>query len=278
MIFWGALLALVWDQFAPLFRPSQWERLYGRYADWVHDHFNAGTHAHGGLAWAVAALAPALLVGLFGHGLKEQAWLLGLAWSAAVLYRCTGFRQVVDLARALSAALAGGDPERARGHLADLGVDPGADATPEALIGMAIDRVFRLALDRLFGVLFWFVVFGAFGALAYALTRLLAERWRGDSDFHAAIGRIVPVLDWAPARLLAFSFAIVGNFETAMTAWRGRAGEDDDDGVVRTAGLGALGIDGDTPGPEYVAGAASLLNRAVLLWLGVLGLFWLGGL
>jgi hypothetical protein len=72
----------------------------------------------------------------------------------------------------------------------------------------------------------------------------------------------------------------VGNFEEAMVAWRSRAADDTayNEGVLRAAGLGALGLDGEAPGPEYVAGVASLLNRAVLLWLGVLGLFWLGGL
>lgn len=280
MSFWGVLLALAWDQVAPLFRPSQLERLHSRYADWVHDHFNAGTHAHGALAWAAAALVPALGIGLVGLWLDGLARLLGLAWSAAVLYRCLGFRQVVDLARGLSEALVAVDLGRARERLLDLGLAPGPDATSATLVRLAMDRVFRLALERLFGVLFWFVLFGAFGAVAYALTRSLAERWQGESDFHAAIAQIVPVLDWAPARLAAFSFAIVGNFEEAMVAWRARAIEEEpyNEGVMRAAGFGALGLDGEPPGPEYVAGAASLLNRAVLLWLGVLGLFWLGGL
>lgn len=279
MTFWATLLALLWDQVSPLFRPSQPERLFGRYADWVHDHVNAGTHAHGLLAWSVAALAPALAAALVGIWLRDVAWLLGLAWSAAVLYRCLGFRQVVDGARALTAALGADDPARARDHLAVLGlvVDP-ADVSGN-LVRPAMDRLFQLGLTRLFGVLFWFALLGVFGALAYALTHLLAERWRSEADFHAAIAEVVPVLDWLPARLMALSFAMVGNFEQAMTAWRSRVGEDDlyNEGVVRAAGLGALGLDQETPGPEYVSGVASLLNRSVLLWLGLLGLLWLGG-
>jgi adenosylcobinamide-phosphate synthase len=280
MTFWGVLLALAWDQMAPLFRPAQAERLYGRYADWVHEHVNAGTRGHGGLAWAAAALAPALAAGLAGLWLASVAELLGLAWAAAVLYRCLGLRQMVDLARAISAALAAGEGERARARLADLGGSCADDAAPEAVVRAAMDRLFRLGLERLFGVLFWFILLGPFGAIGYALTALLAERWQGDSDFHAAIGQIMPLLDWAPARLAAFSFAIVGNFEEAMVGWRQRVagGDSLNEGVVRAAGLGALGLDGDTAGPEYVAGVASLYQRALLLWLGVLGLFWLGGL
>jgi adenosylcobinamide-phosphate synthase len=276
--FWGALLALAWDQVAPLFRPGQLERLFGRYADWLHDRVNAGTHAHGLLAWAVTALAPALVVGLVGWSLDELAWPLGLAWSAAVLYRCLGLRQMVDLARGLAAALAAGEIERARDQLALLGGEPEAD--PAGWVRAAMARLFQLGLERLFGVLFWFVLLGPFGAVAYALTRVLAERWRGEADFHAAIAEVMPVLDWLPVRLMAISFAIVGNFEEAMLAWRAHAaaGTSGQEDMVRATGLAALGVDQDAPGPEYVAAVASLLNRSALLWLGVLGLLWLGGL
>lgn len=279
MSFWAALLALAWDRLVPLFRPSQLERLFGRLADWLHDRVNAGTRGHGLLAWSVAALAPALAAGLLGGWLDHLAWPLGLAWSAAVLYRCLGFQQMIGQARDLAAALAAGEHDRARMHLAALGVEHAADAEAGEWVRPAMDRLFRLGLERLFGVLFWFFLLGAFGAVAYALTRLLAERWQGDGDFHAAVAEVLPVLDWLPARLLVVSFAIVGNFEEAMLAWRSHAAEPDagNEGMVRAAGLAALGLGEAAPGPEYVAGVAGLLNRAVLLWLGVAGLLWLGG-
>jgi adenosylcobinamide-phosphate synthase len=276
--FWCALLALAADWLAPLYRPSQFERLAGRYAGWVHDHFNAGSHGHGLLAWCAAALVPALAVGLAGRWLAGLAWPLGLAWSAAVLYQCLGFRQVADLARGLAGALAAGDGRRLGEDLAALGVECGPGSAPAEAVRPAMDRLFQLGLERLFGVLFWFALLGGFGALAYALTRLLAERWHGEADFHAAVAEVVPVLDWLPARLLAMSFAVVGNFEEALLAWRAQPAEAGAAGIVRAAGLGALGLERQSPGPAYVAAVASLLRRSLLLWLGVLGLFWLGGL
>lgn len=278
MTFWSVCLALAWEQIASLFRPSQLERLFAAYADWLYERVNAGTRAHGWFAWALAVLPPALAVAVVGAWLSDAFKLLGLAWSALVLYRCMGFRQAFDQARGITGALSAGDPERARERLAAFGGDAMADAADPVRDAMA--ALFRLALGRLFGVLFWFVVLGGFGAVAYALGRLLAERWHGDTDFHAAVGQLAFWLDWPPARLLALSFAVVGNFEAAMVAWRSRAGADADDneGFVRATGLGALGLDEETPGPEYVAGTVGLLNRAILLWLGVLGLLWLGGI
>lgn len=281
MTFWGALLALAWDQVAPLFRPGQQERLYGRLADWLFRYVNAGSQGHGLLAWGLGALAPAMVAALLGHWLEALAWPLGLAWTAALLYRCLGLRQVVDLARGLAEAGRAGDTARMLDRLDQLGGRPAdGDDRPDVLAQLAVDRIARLALGRLFGVLFWFVVLGLFGALAYAMTRLLAERWQGDDDFQAAVNQAASLLDWLPARTLAVSFALVGNFEEAMLAWRSRESEGDpyNEGVVRAAGLGALGVDAEHIDADTLAGLASLLNRVTLLWLGGLGLLWLGGL
>ncbi len=277
MTFLGAFLALLWDQLSPLHRPSQFDRLFGRYGDWVLTRFNAGSQAHGLLAWVVAALVPAALIALAGSLLAGIGYLLGLAWSAAVLYQCLGFRQLKQLADELQAALSAGDRQRARACLAEMGLADAGSLPDAELTRSALGQLLQLGLNRVFGVIFWFVPFGPFGALAYALTVPLAERWRGASDFHTAICRIMRWLDWLPGRLAVFSFAIVGNFEEAMLAWRGK----DDDGLstaaeaVRAAGFGALGLGDAAPDPDYVSGAVALLKRAVLLWLALLGLIWL---
>lgn len=280
MIFWGALLALLWDQLTPLYRPSQFDRLFARYADWVLRHFNAGTRAHGFLAWCVAALLPALLVGMVGVALRETFYLLGLAWGGLVLYQCLGLRQLTLQAGLLKDALQAGDEQRVRGQLRDMGLDTGDVLSLADLNLLAVNRVLQLGLARAFGVLFWFILLGPFGAVAYALSVPLAARWRGDTDFRNCIAQVVDWMDWVPARLLVFCFAIVGNFDEAMLRWRGINAEKSpgNDAILREAGFGALGLDEAIPEPEYVAGAAALLKRTALLWLGLLGLLWLGGL
>lgn len=279
MTFWAALLALAWDQPSPLHRPSQFERLFARYADWVRRHFNAGTSAHALLAWAAAILPPALAAGLVGAGLYALLGILGLAWGAASLYYCLGFRQSVNLSLACALDLRAGDLERARGRLAGLDLAMPPEMGSAALTRLAIDTVLRHALTRLGGGLFWFVLLGPTGAVAYALTRRLEVHWRAESELHAVIVQVCGVLDWVPARLLALSFAVVGNFDAAMLAWRGPAsplatGAED---IVPAAGFGALGLDPDAANPAELSRAVRLVARATLLWLAVLGLFWLGG-
>ncbi|MFZ5485369.1 MAG: regulatory signaling modulator protein AmpE [Pseudomonadota bacterium] len=270
MIFWGALLALAWEFMAPLFRPSQADRLFDRYADWVHVHFNAGTRGHGWLAWLAAALAPALLVAGLGAWFAELAWPVALAWSAAVLYQCLGFRLPFETARQYAERFVAGDVARAEESATRLGIAGGGESFRPVLAAL-----FRFGLARLAGVLFWFIVLGPFGAVAYALTLRLAERWAGEDDFHAVVAQIRPLLDWLPARLLAFSFAIVGNFEDALGGWRSR---EVDEAGVEAAGLGALGLGRAEPEVGVIGPVLTLFNRVTVLWLGVLGLFWLGGL
>ncbi len=281
MIFWGALLALIWDQLSPLHRPTQFDRLFVRYSDWVLRHFNAGTRSHGLLAWAVAVLGPAVLVGVVGITLGEANYFLGLAWGALVLYQCLGFRQVSELADELQGMLMKGDQKSARLLLVELGLDEVDSIPAHDLNRVAVAQVLQLGLNRIYSVLFWFMLLGPFGAVARALTAPLADGWRGDADVRATTRQITNLLDWLPTRLLAFSFAIVGNFEAVMLTWRSQSSDDSPSNaaVLQAAGFGALGLDDSTaPDPDYVSGAAALLKRAALVWLALLGLLWLGGL
>jgi adenosylcobinamide-phosphate synthase len=281
MTFGSIFLALLGDQLSPLHRPSQFDQLYVRFSDWILPRFNAGTRSHALLAWAAAALIPATLIGLTGSLLTGVSHWLGLAWSSIVLYQCLGFRQIASQAGMVRNALQSDDSPRARTLLAEMELADVASVSNPELSRAAIAHVLRLGLSRSFGVLFWFMLFGPFGAVGYTLTVPLARRWRGDTDFSAMIDQVMHLLNWLPSRLLAFTFAIVGNFEEAMLTWRGRDSETKatDSEIVLAAGFGALGLDENaTPDPDYVSGAAALLNRAALVWMALLGLLWLGGI
>jgi adenosylcobinamide-phosphate synthase len=56
-------------------------------------------------------------------------------------------------------------------------------------------------------------------------------------------------IDWIPARMTAVAFAIVGNFEDAIYAWRNFAGrwQNQTIGIILTAGGGAMGLRLGTP-------------------------------
>jgi cobalamin biosynthesis protein CobD/CbiB len=252
-----------------------------------HDHFNAGGVRHGWLAWTVGALLPAAVAGI-GAGLLHAlspplVWALGFA----SLYFAMGYRRVELGARDMVGALTVRDTLRARHFCTGWCADPGADADAEGLAREGIRAVLRLALERRFGVIFWTACLGLPGTLLYVLTRYLADRWRDDADFGAPARRALYWLDWLPARALAFSFAIAGNFDHALAVWRALRGKKENTTLVIAAGAGALGLNlsgatdpdlaWDAPGSEYLEGAVRLVWRALLLWLLILALLWLAG-
>ncbi len=88
------------------------------------------------------------------------------------------------------------------------------------------------ANNRLFAVIFWFVLFGPYGPLgawAYRVTDLLRRRAvfsasRDDGDTNVIVLQASVTLHgwlaWIPARLTAVGYALAGSFDGAFSAWR----------------------------------------------------------
>ena len=94
--------------------------------------------------------------------------------------------------------------------------------------------------ERLFAVLFWFIILGPLGALLYRLSFLYSQRYPGPVA-HDWLW----TLEWPAARVLGFSFAITGNFVGCINRWKGelsnlqtRTGK-----VIMQSALGALSVD-----------------------------------
>lgn len=71
-------------------------------------------------------------------------------------------------------------------------------------------------LLKLFTLLFWFVIFGAFGVVVSRLLQALSE---SDKPYAQTSKIAYDYAAWIPSRLLAASFALVGNFTDVMNRW-----------------------------------------------------------
>lgn len=291
MKFMVALAALALDYYRPLARPSWIEDWLASRADWLHDHFNAGGRHHGWMAWVVGAVLPAAAAGMLAGILYALSPPLSWALTFAALYFAMGYRVVDKRARDIIGALSVLDLDRAK----QLGGDWCGEAVHdvETMARDGIRTVLRLCLNRLFAPIFWFALLGLFGVMLYGLTRYLAQRWQADTLFGAAAARATHWLEWPAARVLALTFAIVGNFEHALAGWRALRAEADNESVVASAGSGAIGVrlgeihgefadsdpsrHWDAPGADYLEGALRLVWRALILWLAVLFFAWLAG-
>lgn len=158
-----------------------------------------------------------------------------------------------------------------------------------------VEAVFRCALWRWFGVLFWFLLLGPAGALLYRLVSLSAqgEAQRQLPPAQGEAARLfVALLNWPVAHLMTFGLALAANFDGVLGAWRDWHA----DGGVRldTGFLGAAArasvvselaeedayaIDGPAQAPALLElrDAMSLVWRVLLLWLAVLAIFVVAG-
>lgn len=152
------------------------------------------------------------------------------------------------------------------------------------------EQVFRgaayCAFERLFAVLFWFILLGIPGALLFRLSAFYAEQSRnGDGD--AMAERWLWLLEWLPVRVMGFSFAIVGNFAGCYRAWRQclTCRERDTAEVLEAYLEGALGgidagecsagvevAEGQRVCGAQLEGLQALLSRALLLWITLMAL------
>lgn len=227
------------------------------------------------LAGAGAVLA---LLGALGGA-------LAFAGALALLVYSLGPRDLSHQVEEYVTALSVNDASAADAIGADLsGLDP-AEASPPAVAR----AILVLAAERLFSVLFWFVVLGPIGALLY---RLAAQVVRSPLELPAAQREAAAFLHgclaWIPVRLLALGYALVGSLMHALERWQfdQRPGIADNDAVLIEAGLGALQVDSAEvfcalePANRIVliAQVKGLVGRALFAWLAIYAALTIAGL
>lgn len=244
------IIALLLEQWRPLADRKGLTFRVAQFADFLQQHFNAGERSHGIVAW-VLGVVPAVLVAIGAYyTLYHLSPLLALALNVLVLYLTMGFRQVSHYFTDIHWALKSGDLNEARAILGDWRGANCERLNEEEVIRLTIEEALIASYRHVFAVVFWFVVLpGPAGAILYRMSSFLHQRWaeRRDSELAAFgdfAGQVFRLLDWAPARLTAMAFAVVGDFEDAAYCWRTQAAKWPDRalGVVLASGAGALGV------------------------------------
>ncbi|HLL12700.1 MAG TPA: cobalamin biosynthesis protein, partial [Rubrivivax sp.] len=121
-----------------------------------------------------------------------------------------------------------------------------------------VEHALLAAHRHVFGVFFWFVVLstlglGPMGAVLYRMAEFSTRYWgyrqraidAPTNDTVLALSRrMFGLIDYVPARLTAFGFAVVGNFEEAIGSWRRDAPlwQHANEGVILAAAAGAVGV------------------------------------
>jgi adenosylcobinamide-phosphate synthase len=306
MTFFSILCALLIEQLKPLRADNQIYAEIKRFAMRIEGWFNAGHASHGRLGWflmmAVLMLPTAVI---YGALLYYRVVFAAFAWNVLIVYLTLGFRHYSHYFTSIQFALNAGDEATARTLLAEWArIDTvGMDATEIARI--AVEKSLITTHRNVFGVFFWFLMpLGPACAVMYRVSEYLARAWNEpdhmrNEAFGEFAARAFYWIDWVPVRLTAIAFAVVGNFEDSIYAWRNFASRwtDESKGIILAAGGGAMGVrlgspaenaprvlpadaaavdlsaseddmlPGDEPSVRALQSTVGLVWRALLLWM-----------
>lgn len=209
-------------------------------------------------------------------------------FAIVVLLFSLGPRDLEQEAEEYGAAADAGD-EAALGSLGRELAEHDVATGREARAGEVERAIYLQANNRIFGVVFWFLVFGPVGAWLFRVVDLMRRRAvfaRPAGEVTIAMRTLHGLFAWLPARLMAGTFALAGSFEAAATAWRASRGDGDfyerTDSLVVQVGRSARGAAApdvsDAPAEAaLVRSAMALVRRALwLVWYPAVALLTLG--
>ncbi|MFW0757568.1 regulatory signaling modulator protein AmpE [Pseudomonas sp. H11T01] len=158
---------------------------------------------------------------------------------------------------------------QAAAHVAKRDLDICADSG-EQLLERVQGHLLWEAYQSFFAVIFWYFLLGPVAALSYRLLALAAEHSKNPALVERA-AQLRHAFDWLPVRLLAASFALVGNFVAVsrvmlheLLNWNIGAAQ-----LVEKVGLVASEIPAPMVGADGITSLDrlwDLLLRAAVLW------------
>ena len=258
MSFFAVLFALLIEQLKPLPRDNWVHHRLVAWVGWVGRNFDAGKSHHVWVVWCVSVLLPVLGVVLLYHGVTRLGVVAAMLLNVAVLYFTLGFRQFSHYFTDMRDALERGDEDEVRRLLTEwLHLDTSELPRTEVLRHV-VEHALLAAHRHVFGVFFWFIVcatlgLGPAGAVLYRMAEFVTRYWGyrqraldapANLRLLAAAQRLYGLIDAVPARLTAFGFAVVGNFEEAVNGWRrdARLWQQPNEGIILAAAAGAVGV------------------------------------
>jgi adenosylcobinamide-phosphate synthase len=258
MNFFAVLLALLCEQLKPLRHGNRVHESVIGWVRWTGRNFDAGHEHHAVIVWAITVLVPGIAVALVYWALRHFSVLLALALNVLILYLTLGFRQFSHYFTDIRDALERGDDATARQLLAEWRHLDASELPRTELIRHVIEHSLLAAHRHVFGVFFWFIVcstigLGPAGAVLYRMAEFASRYWAFKSRtldaptntrLLALSRQAFTVIDHLPARLTATGFAIVGNFEEAVNAWRrdAKLWLHPNEGIILASAAGAVGL------------------------------------
>jgi len=215
--------------------------------------------------------------------------IIGLISDTLLLYGAIGHKSLHDHARAVSRALLNQDNDAAKTAASYMVSRDSAAIEP---IPATVESVLENGNDGVFGAIFWFVIAGGTGALAFRLINTMDAMWGYKTSryyyFGWAAARLDDLVSYIPARLTALTYALLGHTRIALRCWQQQAPlwDSPNAGPVMASGAGAMHIklggaacyqgewherpilgEGNPPSTKHIEQALALVRHGVYSWL-----------
>jgi membrane protein required for beta-lactamase induction len=264
-------------------------RWLDRYFDWAARALGRSSGEVRMAAAVVVIVLPVLPVALLDYALGGH--LLGLpqlTFAVLVLLLSFGPRDLNEEVDDYVAALERGDRDEA-GRCAKELLEADAAGRGSVVREAVEEAIFVQANNRIFGVIFWFMLLGPAGAWLFRVSDLMRRRaafeavrsGAGVQSFGGALATLHGLLAWLPARLAAGTYALAGSFEDAVGNWRvavDQAAEgllDRSEGLLARVGMASLqpslaGMPPEVLDAATARGAWRIVSRSTWIWLAVI--------
>lgn len=264
-------------------------RWLDRYFDWAARALGHGSGEARIAAAALVIVLPVLPVALLDGALGGH--LLGLpqlTFAALVLLLSFGPRDLNDEVEDYVAALERGDRDEAGRRAKEL-LEADAVGRGSVLREAVEEAIFVQANNRIFGVIFWFMLLGPAGAWLFRVSDLMRRRASFEAarsgaevqSFGGALAILHGLLAWLPARLAAGTYALAGSLEDAVGNWRiavDQAAEsllDRSEDLLARVGRASLqpslaGLPPEVLDAATARGAWRIVSRSTWIWLAVI--------
>lgn len=275
MIFLSILLVLALVQWWGSGAPLQKDGAFYRYLDWLdRQRISRRPKAH----LLMAVVLPTLVLwALNAWVILQVSSILGFLIAVPVLLYSLGRGDFSSQVSAYLSACERGDSVSAAQHLTELQETTPEDGDPEdwpELHRQALKAVAYRGFERMFAVIFWFVILGPAGALLYRLSALYCQA----NPSRAGL-RWLWLLEWPAVRLMGLTWAMAGDFERCFF----RCQRDlldrrsTSSALLYDQMLGALGNQDTQPEAakvdlDMIRASQPLFSRSLLLWVCVLAL------
>ncbi len=258
-----------------------------RYVSWLRAKLPTFSFQNGSVSLVIVIAGVLFCVWLVSAMLANVLGLFGFIFGIAVLVFMIGPRDLDDDVQKINTAFENKDYQAANEYASDL-CGRTISEPPMQLTQTVKEEIFVQANTRLLGVFFWFILLGPVGAVLIRLKCLIKQKERNNNDeFAEATRELYKIIIWLPARICVLSYAVAGNFVDTMSYWNGVSDlwlRDSEEFIV-VSGVGSLRYeqrtsgspDDDEPDISGIQHSLSLVKRAVIVWVVLLGLLTVTG-